>query len=156
MDNRGWAVLLCVLMTISVLLEVLTPSMGAFTIVALGLSGASVYLGFRWSESFGYLMVACNMALFPLAMWLAIGFLKRSPIMHNEELTLGVQTAPDAPPLAHLAGQQGHALTPLRPAGAAMIGDARVDVVAQGRFIEANTPIKVILVEGNRVVVEPL
>ncbi len=155
MDNRGWAVVFCLLMAVAVVLELLTPSMGAFTIVALGLSGASIYMGFRWSESFGYIMIASNMALFPLGLWIGLNFLKRSPIMHHHELTHGSQSSPDARPLAHLIGKHGRAITPLRPAGSAMIEDARFDVVAQGKFIEIDTPIKVIHVEGNRVVVEP-
>jgi membrane-bound serine protease (ClpP class) len=34
-----------------------------------------------------------------------------------------------------------------------MIGDDRVDVVTEGAFIEKDLPIKVVAVEGNRVVV---
>ena len=55
--------------------------------------------------------------------------------------------------LEQLVGKRGTALTPLRPAGTALIEGRQVDVVTEGRFIERNTPIQVILVEGNRVVV---
>ena len=63
-----------------------------------------------------------------------------------------------APPseLANLVGKSGKALTPLRPAGAALIGGHRVDIVTQGEFVPAETEIEVIFVEGNRVVVRSL
>ena len=55
-----------------------------------------------------------------------------------------------------LLGLEGSALTPLRPAGVADIGGRRVDVVSEGAYIAAGTALKVIRVEGVRVVVRPL
>jgi membrane-bound serine protease (ClpP class) len=52
-----------------------------------------------------------------------------------------------------LIGREGVAHTPLRPAGTAVIDNQRIDVVTRGERIRAETPIKVIEVEGNRVVV---
>lgn len=54
----------------------------------------------------------------------------------------------------HLLGQTGKTITPLRPAGTAVIGDERVDVVTSGGFISQGKAVTVILVEGARVVVE--
>ena len=63
-----------------------------------------------------------------------------------------------APPseLASLVGKSGKTLTPLRPAGAALISGNRVDIVTQGEFVAPETDIEVIFVEGNRVVVRSL
>ena len=44
----------------------------------------------------------------------------------------------------------------MRPAGRARFGDGVVDVVAEGDFIEKDTKIKIILIEGNRVVVRQI
>ncbi|MGI5868880.1 MAG: NfeD family protein [Kiritimatiellia bacterium] len=55
--------------------------------------------------------------------------------------------------LSALVGAQGVATTLLRPAGFAEIGGKRVDVVTRGESIESGAAIKVIEVEGNRVVV---
>lgn len=52
-----------------------------------------------------------------------------------------------------LLGIEGVSLTPLRPAGTAVIGTERVDVVTEGGFIRANSPVKVVKVEGTRIVV---
>jgi membrane-bound serine protease (ClpP class) len=55
---------------------------------------------------------------------------------------------------SRLLGRPGTALSPLRPAGIATIDGVRVDVVSDGGFIDAGTPIEVTRVEGNRVVVQ--
>lgn len=53
----------------------------------------------------------------------------------------------------HLLGCTGQALTMLRPAGTALIEGERIDVVTSGEFIQKGKAIKVVLVEGARVVV---
>lgn len=50
-------------------------------------------------------------------------------------------------------GDSGRALTFLRPAGKAEIGGDRFDVISQGEFIEKDTAVVVIAIEGNRVIV---
>ena len=54
-----------------------------------------------------------------------------------------------------LIGQTGTAATMLRPGGFATIGGRRVDVVSLGEHIAAGTPVEVMAVEGNRIVVRP-
>ena len=58
--------------------------------------------------------------------------------------------------LRELVGLEGVSLTPLRPSGTVKIGDKRVDVVSQGGFISSGSKVKVVKVEGTRVVVERL
>lgn len=52
-----------------------------------------------------------------------------------------------------LLGKIGTALTPLRPAGIANIDDERVDVVTEGSFIDKDSEVIVVKVEGSRIVV---
>ena len=52
-----------------------------------------------------------------------------------------------------LMDQFGTALTTLRPTGMAQIAGHRVDVVTEGQMVEKGTPVRVIAVEGLRVVV---
>lgn len=52
-----------------------------------------------------------------------------------------------------LLDQTGVALTTLRPSGMALVNGRRVDVVTEGPFLERGTPVKVIAIEGLRVVV---
>lgn len=58
--------------------------------------------------------------------------------------------------LTALVGKSGKTITPLRPAGVALINGQRVDIVTQGEFVEPETEIEVIQVEGSRVVVRSL
>jgi membrane-bound serine protease (ClpP class) len=55
-----------------------------------------------------------------------------------------------------LRGQSGVASSYLRPAGVVLIGDRRVDVLTEGEFIAAGTPVRVTRVEGARIFVEPV
>ncbi|MBK7867144.1 MAG: hypothetical protein IPJ75_09210 [Ignavibacteriales bacterium] len=63
----------------------------------------------------------------------------------------GFTTAPD---YSALVGSEGTSMTVLRPAGTAIIDGSRYDVVTAGDYIEKDTNIKVIKVEGMRIVVE--
>lgn len=55
-----------------------------------------------------------------------------------------------------LIGLEGKAITPLRPAGTAVVNQEHLDVVSEGAFIEKNTPIKIVKVEGSRIVVREI
>ena len=53
-------------------------------------------------------------------------------------------------------GQEGQALTELRPAGTAQVGGNPIDVVSEGMFIEKGSAVKVVGVHGNRVIVRKI
>jgi membrane-bound serine protease (ClpP class) len=53
-------------------------------------------------------------------------------------------------------GREGVAQTILRPAGVAMIGDQRLDVVAESGVIESGSPVRIVAVNENRLVVRKL
>lgn len=57
---------------------------------------------------------------------------------------------------SELVGASGIAVTDLRPAGVARIGEERIDVVAESEFIESGTPVRVVRAEGYRHVVRPV
>lgn len=52
-----------------------------------------------------------------------------------------------------LIGVKGYAMTDLRPSGTVLIEDERIDVVTEGGYIAKDTPVKIIKVEGSRIVV---
>lgn len=55
-----------------------------------------------------------------------------------------------------LIGLEGISLTPLRPSGIAIFDHEHLDVVTEGGYIAENKPIKVIKVEGARIVVREI
>lgn len=58
------------------------------------------------------------------------------------------------PALALEPGREGIAITTLRPSGKAQFADRVIDVVTNGEFIAANTPVAVTGLDGMRVVVK--
>ncbi|MCM3566568.1 NfeD family protein [Neobacillus mesonae] len=52
-----------------------------------------------------------------------------------------------------ILGMEGTALTTLRPAGTIIINSERIDAVSEGSYIEKNARVKVMKVEGARIVV---
>ncbi len=77
--------------------------------------------------------------------------------MHK--LTLVAAQGPDyvtSTDFTSLRGAIGTAASFLRPAGIASIDGRRVDVLTEGEFITAGTPIRVTRVEGARIFVEPV
>ena len=54
---------------------------------------------------------------------------------------------------AALMGKTGTSVTVLRPSGIALIGGERVDVVTHGEFIDKDAPLRVVEIEGGRIVV---
>lgn len=61
-----------------------------------------------------------------------------------------------APVRAELVGVEGVALTDLRPSGTGAFGEERIDVVSDGAYVPAGTPIRIVRAEGYRHVVAPV
>ena len=58
--------------------------------------------------------------------------------------------------LEDLKGKTGISLTTLRPSGKALIDGRKVNVVTEGVFLSKGSKIRVVMVEGNRVVVRKI
>jgi membrane-bound serine protease (ClpP class) len=98
------------------------------------------------------LAIAGAFALLRLLPRLPFG--RRLILATGMEADLGYVSAPDSD--RQWLGRTGTALSPMRPAGIAEIDGARVDVVSDGGFIDAGTPVKVTRVDGNRIVIRPV
>lgn len=61
-----------------------------------------------------------------------------------------------ASPAGLSLGAVGTAISPLRPSGNAIFEGRHADVVTQGMFVEANTRLRIVAIEGSRIVVEPV
>ena len=57
---------------------------------------------------------------------------------------------------SHLVGKEAITHTVLRPSGTIRLGDERIDAVAEGSYIGSGVKVKIIYVEGTRVVVRPI
>ena len=140
---------------------ILLPGFGAagvpgILLIALGVG--LVWLSSGWETALMYAggVVIVTIPIAILGLWLAprTKFGKSFILEAAEKSADGFQ-APSQN-LVNLVGKTGQAITPLRPAGAALIDGQRVDVVTGGEFIETDAEVEVIVVEGNRVVVRRL
>ena len=82
--------------------------------------------------------------------------LAKSPLTLNKKLSSKEGILSQSPELQSYLGQEGIALSDLRPSGIARINGKRVDVVTRGEYLEKNTPIVVHSVTGNQVIVVEL
>lgn len=137
------------------ILELVVPSFGILSVLgAICLFGGVMMASSDPKEAAFMLVIALLVAL--IAIIIAIRTFKHRGVWNRfilkEQLTTskGFTSNPDQ---SYLIGQTGVAITPLRPAGTALIQGERVDVVTHGSFISANQSIVVVEVEGVRVVV---
>ncbi|MDD4169064.1 MAG: NfeD family protein [Desulfotomaculaceae bacterium] len=75
--------------------------------------------------------------------------------LQNKQLKNDGYIAP-APGLIFYNGKEGIAMTPLRPAGSVEVNGHRLDVITEGEFISPGARVRVIKVEGTRVVVKEI
>lgn len=72
----------------------------------------------------------------------------------SESQKEGFRSTPDT--YDKLVGTEGVALSTLRPSGIGLFDGNRLNVVAEGEFIEQNNKIKIIKVEGYRIIVRKI
>lgn len=144
-------VLLLIAGLVLMLLETVLPGMIA-GLVGFGCMVAGVVISYtRFGPRTGSLVLFIVLCLLLTAGLLWIRFFPHSRlgqafVSRRTIGNLGVERP-------ELLDQSGTALTNLRPSGTALINGHRVDVVTEGPLIERGTAIKVIAVEGLRVVV---
>ena len=139
---------------ILLVLETVLPGMIAGAIGLLCVVAGVVQSYVVFGPQVGTAVLFSTLVALVLGTMLWLKFFPRSPMgrAFASRSTVGdIKT--ERPELLH---QTGTALTPLRPSGMAVINGRRVDVVTEGGMIERHTPIKVVAVEGLRVVVRSL
>jgi len=112
--------------------------LGAFVGFAIGLAVLARYLG--------ELPMISRMALAPVTIddEVAVG-----------SLAAGTSTGEPAWQRVQV-GDLGQTLGPLRPSGKMLIDDEIVDVVSEGDFVAADTPVRVVAAQGRRIVVRSI
>ncbi|MEI6071250.1 MAG: NfeD family protein [Verrucomicrobiae bacterium] len=133
--------------------EVFVPGMvlGVLGGLCLAACVALCYVGY--GSLLGTLSFAALAVLLIAGFFLWLNIFPGTPI--GKKLLLKSALRPDNSAVAARInpGATGEALTPLRPAGTALIAGRRVDVVAESGLIEPGEKIEVVLQDGLRVVV---
>lgn len=142
---------LLILGAVLMFLETLLPGLIAGVIGFLCLM-AAVMLGYRdFGFQAGNIILGIVLVGLILGLWCWLKFFPESRmaqkfVSQGSVGNLGVEK----PELLHGTGV---ALTQLRPSGVANINGHRVDVVTEGGLIERGVAVKVVAVEGSRIVV---
>ncbi|MDN5205683.1 NfeD family protein [Fulvivirgaceae bacterium BMA10] len=123
-------------------------------ILGLLFSGTGVYISFtKFGSTTGFIVLSVT-ALATIIMFIISirkGVWKKFALKTsiesrvNEDIELGLKE-----------GDAGVALSSLRPIGKAEFGDQVLEVKTFGNYVEAGSKIRVIKVEKNKVIVEPL
>ena len=119
---------------------------------------SSIFLAYtEYSAAMGHVLLVTASIAIPLTLYWAFKVLPKTPfgramVQPAPERSF-VQRAAEQPDLDRFLHRTGYALSTLRPSGSARLGDDRVDVITRGEMLEKGTRVRVIQVEGNRVVV---
>jgi len=132
--------------------EVFVPGLILGTLGGLCLLASVVLCYFSYGALTGTIAFAVLVVLSVGGFFLWLRLFPHTPIgkklMLNRSLLS--QNAIESP---DLIGIEGEAVTPLRPAGTALIQGRRMDVVAESGLIESGQKITVVAQEGIRIVV---
>lgn len=167
LDLASWfEVILFVLGLGAILVEIfLIPGFGVAGVVGILLMIAALFLSLFNTEGYfdaSLIQMAIVQLGGALAGFFILGFLAYKFLPNTRSFkafVLDTQSGSDkgftsAPDYSELEGKTGVAITVLRPAGTAVIDEKRYDVVTQGDFIDKDANIRVLKVEGMRIVVE--
>jgi membrane-bound serine protease (ClpP class) len=152
----GWeAIVLFVAGIILLLIEFFVPGFGIFGILGIaGVLGSMVLAsGEVW---LGVMYVVVALIIGVIALIILSRFLGKRGMWSRLVLEEGLSTEETQALRSErsaLVGKTGVALTPLRLAGTVRIGEERYDVVSDGQWIEQGSRIKVVHVDGPRIVV---
>ena len=138
-----------------VLLELFLPG-GVFGVIGAALIVGSMILAFRQYHEMGFWIVVGELIAATVVILVGIKYFPQSRagklliLGHSLDKKLGFSGTEH---LENYVGREGVSLTHLRPAGIAVIDSKRLDVVSEGTFIDKDRKVKVVAVEGNRMVV---
>ena len=140
------------------ILEMFIPSFGILGVIGfISLVSGIILAAYKTEQALASLGLAVLGAV--LVLLIFFRFFKRRGVWNKFVLRDEFKTESgyvSSAPKKHLLGKTGTAVTVLRPAGIALIDGERIDVVADGEFIPAGQAVRVVQVEGARVVVRSL
>ena len=143
-------ILLLIVGAVLIFLETILPGLVA-GITGFGCLVAAVIVGYREDLVTGNIVLGIVFVGLVAGTWAWLKFFPESRVarrfVSNQAVgDLGVEK-PD------LLNGSGTALSQLRPSGTARINGQRVDVVTEGGLIEQGVAVKVVAIEGSRIVV---
>ena len=134
------------------------PGFGFAGILGLVSMGGSIVLSYATSGQ-GITALVVSLLWSMVLVSLAFQYLQRSELLNKIVLKTSAEEQEGytaVPAYQEYVGQTGIVVHPLRPAGVMELADGqRLDVVSEGTFIPAGQSVKIIAVEGRRILVRP-
>jgi membrane-bound ClpP family serine protease len=156
MSSLTMAILLQLAGIVVIIAEIIIPSGGLISVIAITLFGYSLFLVFHdISVATGIVFITADVIIIPVLILVGLKLLARSPAMLKRELSRAAGFTSQSANLADYLGKEGTATSDLRPAGRAVIDGKRVDVVSRGEYINKGSAIVVSAVTGNQIIVRP-
>jgi len=150
-----FALFLYIVCAIVLVVEVFIPSFGLLTLLSLGAFGWATTIFFQISTTAGWCGLAAATVIIPAFWIVTYKLFPKTALGRALELKGVDRSAGDAiadqERLLSFAGKSGTAVSSLRPVGVCLIDGYRVVCSAQAGFIEKNTAIEVVSVEGQLV-----
>ncbi|THB73842.1 MAG: serine protease [Desulfobacteraceae bacterium] len=139
---------------ITIIAEIILPSGGILSIIAAGLFGVSLYKAFALSSQVGMFFVGLDIIMIPALVLTGLKLIAHSPVALRKTLSKEEGVTSQDAGLEHFLDESGKAMTDLRPAGMVQLMGKRMDAVTQGEYIDKGTPVRVIQVTGNQIIVK--
>ena len=162
----GFEILLFILGVVLIIAEIFfIPGFGIFGILGIIFVVGSLFLGLIGDLptvdgsilSAAIIQLGATFVFTGIVIAILIKYFPKTEMMNNlilhDSIDAKVDYTSSIPDNSHLIGKEGISLTDLRPSGTAMFGGKRYDVVADNEYINHNCKIKVMSVEGMRIVV---
>lgn len=148
-----WVIALIILAALLAAVELLLiPGFGVAGLLALAaLAGAAALAFVQLGTLAGTLAITSGVGIAIILMWL----LPKTRAARAMVLERQHERGAGDSGLESLLGQHGVTLTPMRPAGMVELAGRPMSVLTDGEYLERGTPVRVVKVEGGRIVVAP-
>lgn len=153
-----WTIVLLIAAAALMALEVMIPSFGMLGLLAATSYVFAVVLAFKQSAADGFLVAGIGLLVLPASFVLGLRLMKRTRFGRKTVLegpAAGSIQRGFSEGMGALIGKSGVATTDLRPTGRADFAGLRLDVTSATDFVSKDTPIRIVGVDGTRIVVEP-
>ena len=153
-EQYALPLILQVIGIIIIIAEIILPSGGILSVLAISTLGFSLFKAFSISSNIGMIFLIADIIMVPLLVLLGLKLLAKSPVTLRKTLSKKEGVVSQKESMDQLLNASGIALTDLRPAGSIRIDKKKIDAVTQGEYIDKDTLVHVIEVTGNQIIVK--
>jgi membrane-bound serine protease (ClpP class) len=152
-----FAIFLYLVCAVLIIAEVFVPSGGILSICALACWIGGTVIFFQYNTAVGWVGVVISIIMIPAVLVVAYKIFPNTrfgkTVMLSPPQREHGDAIPDTGELKEMLGAVGLVLTPLRPVGMCDFSGQRIECVAEGGFVDKNTKVKVIRVQGTQLTV---